>query len=190
MTSEASRLRDHVRTRICKDDLLKTLESIEEVSKSLPRQLITCNLRRNIMLSFSANQKSVILSSFASTHLEHLQLPSRRRPLNQLVSTHLAFRINAKLSSSTLVDSYASSTHFVITAMMVETNDGTAVVKTNTEVFGTKRLFFVDASIHVDFPTGSTQSTIMVAAEQATARLLTLNTTLFLLEITLLQPPL
>ena len=34
--------------------------------------------------------------------------------------------------------------------MMGESNDGMAVVDTNTKVFGTDNLFVVDASIHAD----------------------------------------
>jgi len=45
---------------------------------------------------------------------------------------------------------YTQGDHFVGTTMMGESNDGTAVVDTDTKVFGTDNLFVVDASIHPD----------------------------------------
>jgi hypothetical protein len=50
------------------------------------------------------------------------------------------------VSSST----YTQGDHFVETTVMGESNNGTAVVDTNTKVFVTDNLFVVDASIHPD----------------------------------------
>lgn len=58
---------------------------------------------------------------------------------------------------------------------MGTSNDGTAVVDTDTKVFGTDNLFVVDASIHPDLPTGNTQAIVMVVAEQAAAKILALG---------------
>ncbi|KAH8648421.1 cellobiose dehydrogenase [Xylariales sp. PMI_506] len=76
---------------------------------------------------------------------------------------------------STLTD----GDHFVGTAKMGtddgRTDNGTAVVDLNTQVYGTDNLFVVDASIHPDLPTGNTQAIIMVVAEQAAAKILALD---------------
>ena len=49
---------------------------------------------------------------------------------------------------------------------------GTAVVDLNTKVYGTDNLFVVDASIFPGMTTGNPSSMIVVAAEQAAARIL------------------
>ncbi|KAH9905464.1 hypothetical protein F4778DRAFT_709125 [Xylariomycetidae sp. FL2044] len=69
--------------------------------------------------------------------------------------------------------------HFVRSAKM-GTDDGrnangTAVVDTDTKVYGTDNLFVVDASMHPDLPTGNTQAIVMVAAERAVERILALD---------------
>ncbi|PQE20329.1 GMC oxidoreductase protein [Rutstroemia sp. NJR-2017a BBW] len=69
---------------------------------------------------------------------------------------------------------YVTGDHFVGTAMMGASNDGTAVVDTDTKVFGTDNLFVVDASMHPDLPTGNTQAIVMVAAEKAAEKILAL----------------
>jgi cellobiose dehydrogenase (acceptor) len=86
---------------------------------------------------------------------------------------------NLKPSSATtgasLVGSYVSGTRFVRTAM-IGTSKESAIVDTNTKVFGTDNVFVVDASMHPDLPTGNTQSIIMVAAEAAAAKIMALQT--------------
>jgi cellobiose dehydrogenase (acceptor) len=67
---------------------------------------------------------------------------------------------------------YTQGDHFVGTAIMGTSNDGTAVVDTDTKVYGTDNLFVVDASIHPDLPTGNTQAMVMVVAEQAAAKII------------------
>lgn len=82
---------------------------------------------------------------------------------------------DATLTGASVIKDYVSGSHFVGTAMMGTTNDGTAVVDTDTKVFGTDNLFVVDASIHPDLPTGNTQAIVMVVAEQAAAKILALG---------------
>lgn len=75
---------------------------------------------------------------------------------------------------SIISDSLISGDHWVGTAKM-GTDDGrsngTAVVDTDTRVYGTDNLFVVDASIHPDLPTGNTQAIIMIVAEQAAEKI-------------------
>ncbi|KAF2670679.1 GMC oxidoreductase [Microthyrium microscopicum] len=52
------------------------------------------------------------------------------------------------------------------------TKGGTAVVDLKTKVYGTDNLYVTDASFHPDLPTGNTQAIIMIAAEEATARII------------------
>jgi cellobiose dehydrogenase (acceptor) len=54
-------------------------------------------------------------------------------------------------------------------------NGGEAVVDIDTKVYGTENLFVVDASIHADLPTGNTQAIVMVVAEKAAERILSLQ---------------
>ncbi|KAK6086019.1 linoleate diol synthase [Seiridium cupressi] len=74
---------------------------------------------------------------------------------------------------------YTTGAHFVGTAKMGtddgRTDNGTAVVDTNTQVYGTDNLFVVDGSFHPDLPTGNTQAIILVAAEQAVEKILALD---------------
>ncbi|PBP21408.1 GMC oxidoreductase [Diplocarpon rosae] len=70
---------------------------------------------------------------------------------------------------------YVQGSHFVGTTIMGEKNDGTAVVDTNTKVFGTDNIFVVDGSIHPDLPTGNTQAIVMVVAEHAAAKIIALG---------------
>ncbi|CAL3969300.1 unnamed protein product [Diplocarpon coronariae] len=70
---------------------------------------------------------------------------------------------------------YVQGSHFVGTISMGQRNDGTAVVDTNTKVFGTDNIFVVDGSIHPDLPTGNTQAMVMVVAEHAAAKIIALG---------------
>lgn len=80
---------------------------------------------------------------------------------------------------SIISENLVSGDHWVGSARMGtddgrETN-GTAVVDTNTKVYGTDNLFVVDASIHPDLPTGNTQAIIMVVAEHAAEKIVNYN---------------
>ncbi|KAH6651519.1 hypothetical protein BKA67DRAFT_637517 [Truncatella angustata] len=74
---------------------------------------------------------------------------------------------------------YTTGAHFVGTAKMGtddgRTDNGTAVVDLNTQVYGTDNLFVVDGSFHPDLPTGNTQAIILVAAEAAVEKILALD---------------
>ncbi|CZT03150.1 related to cellobiose dehydrogenase [Rhynchosporium agropyri] len=84
---------------------------------------------------------------------------------------------DSKLTGASMVakKSFASGSHFVGTAIMGETKNGSAVVDTDTKVFGTDNIFVVDASIHPDLPTGNTQAIVMVVAEHAVAKIIALG---------------
>ncbi|RDW93624.1 putative cellobiose dehydrogenase [Aspergillus mulundensis] len=69
----------------------------------------------------------------------------------------------------------AAGTHYTSTAKMGLDDgrkNGTAVVDVNTKVYGMDNLYVVDGSIHPDLSTGNIQTTIMVVAEAAAARIL------------------
>ncbi|KAK6613489.1 linoleate diol synthase [Botrytis cinerea] len=96
--------------------------------------------------------------------------------LNAAKNSTMLTPSDSTITGSSLVSSgtYVTGDHYTGTAIMGETNDGTSVVDTNTQVWGTDNLFVVDASIHPDMPTGNTQAIIMVAAEQAAQKILAL----------------
>ncbi|RDW92292.1 hypothetical protein BP5796_01686 [Coleophoma crateriformis] len=97
--------------------------------------------------------------------------------LNAAKNSTILTPSDSTATGASLVSSYVSGDHFLGTAMMGTSNDGTAVVDTDTKVFGTDNLFVVDASIHPDLPTGNTQAIVMVAAEQAAKKILALGST-------------
>ncbi|ORX92935.1 hypothetical protein BCR34DRAFT_629431 [Clohesyomyces aquaticus] len=78
------------------------------------------------------------------------------------------------VTGADIIKQFTTGAHFVSTAKMGE-DEKTAVVDTNTKVFGTDDLFVVDASMHPDLPTGNTQAIVMVAAEAAVPRILALK---------------
>ncbi|KAJ4415376.1 hypothetical protein N0V82_007371 [Gnomoniopsis sp. IMI 355080] len=70
-------------------------------------------------------------------------------------------------------DNISEGDHYVGSARMGESNDGTSVVDASTlKVWGTDNIYVVDGSIHPDLPTGNSQAIIMVAAEKATSIIL------------------
>ncbi|TGO59962.1 hypothetical protein BOTNAR_0153g00160 [Botryotinia narcissicola] len=96
--------------------------------------------------------------------------------LNAAKNSTVLTASDSTITGASLVSAgtYVTGDHFTGTAIMGETNDGTSVVDTNTQVWGTDNLFVVDASMHPDMPTGNTQAIIMVAAEQAAQKILAL----------------
>ena len=52
---------------------------------------------------------------------------------------------------------------------------GSAVVDLDTKVYGTNNMFVVDASFHPDIPTGNTQAIVMIAAEHAVKKIISLH---------------
>lgn len=94
---------------------------------------------------------------------------------NATVSASDSMALDADATPESIIaDSLISGDHWVGTAKM-GTDDGrsngTAVVDTDTRVYGTDNLFVVDASIHPDLPTGNTQAIIMIVAEQAAEKI-------------------
>ncbi|KAF2088675.1 hypothetical protein K490DRAFT_23427, partial [Saccharata proteae CBS 121410] len=82
------------------------------------------------------------------------------------------------VTAADLTSTYITGDHFVGTAKMGTDSglkNGSAVVDTNTKVYGTDNLFVVDASIHPDLPTGNTQAIVMIAAEQAAKKIIALG---------------
>ncbi|OOG00008.1 GMC oxidoreductase [Aspergillus carbonarius ITEM 5010] len=89
------------------------------------------------------------------------------------------FTLETYTNVTQILGSVSPGMHYTTTAKM-GTDDGrygngTAVVDTNTKVYGMDNLFIVDGSIHPDLPTGNIQATIMVVAEAAIARILALQ---------------
>lgn len=94
---------------------------------------------------------------------------------NATVAASASMALDADATPASIIaDSLISGDHWVGTAKM-GTDDGrsngTAVVDTDTRVYGTDNLFVVDASIHPDLPTGNTQAIIMIVAEQAAEKI-------------------
>ncbi|TLS31386.1 hypothetical protein PpBr36_02475 [Pyricularia pennisetigena] len=78
------------------------------------------------------------------------------------------------VTGAELAQSFVSGSHYVGSARMGE-DSKTAVVDTNTKVYGTDNLHIVDASIHPDVPTGNTQAIVMVVAEEAADKIIKLG---------------
>lgn len=87
----------------------------------------------------------------------------------------LSYSVAGATAASLISSSLVSGDHWVGSTKMGtddgRVDNGTSVVDTNTKVYGTDNLFVVDASIHPDLPTGNTQAIIMIAAEQAAAKI-------------------
>jgi cellobiose dehydrogenase (acceptor) len=96
--------------------------------------------------------------------------------MNQIISfaskSNSTLTISGNATAESLIRDYTTGSHFVGTAKMGTTNDGTSVVDTRTKVWGTDNLYVVDASMHPDLPTGNTQAMVMVAAEHAVQMIL------------------
>lgn len=71
------------------------------------------------------------------------------------------------------LDNISEGDHYIGSARMGESNDGTSVVDASTlKVWGTDNIYVVDGSIHPDLPTGNSQAIIMVVAERAASVIL------------------
>ncbi|ROW06323.1 hypothetical protein VPNG_07498 [Cytospora leucostoma] len=92
--------------------------------------------------------------------------------LDMVNSDGSPFSLNATAASLITSDNLSPGDHFVGTARMGASNDGTSVVDSNTKVWGTDNIYVVDASMHPDLPTGNTQAIVMVAAEHAAKKIL------------------
>ncbi|KAI4731360.1 FAD/NAD(P)-binding domain-containing protein [Aureobasidium sp. EXF-10728] len=89
---------------------------------------------------------------------------------NSTLTLDAGLTASSNVTGADLIKTFTTGSHFVGTAKM-GTDDGrkggSAVVDTDTKVYGTDNLFVVDASFHPDLPTGNTQAIVMVAAEAA-----------------------
>jgi cellobiose dehydrogenase (acceptor) len=111
--------------------------------------------------------------------------------LNKLLSRGTGYSLVKPTNVSSLIETYSPGNHYVGTNRLgldSGLNNGTAVVDLNTKVYGTDNLvstpshaseisanslqYIVDGSIHPDLPTGNIQTTIMVVAEAAIARIM------------------
>ncbi|KAI6287658.1 hypothetical protein MCOR28_000436 [Pyricularia oryzae] len=82
--------------------------------------------------------------------------------------------VKPNVTGAELAQSFVSGSHYVGSARMGE-DSKTAVVDTNTKVYGTDNLHVVDASIHPDVPTGNTQVAVMIVAEGAAEKIMKMN---------------
>lgn len=93
----------------------------------------------------------------------------------------MSYQTASATVDSIISDNLISGDHWVGSARMGtddgREDNGTAVVDTDTKVYGTDNLFVVDASIHPDLPTGNTQAIIMVVAEQAAQKIVDYSVT-------------
>lgn len=81
--------------------------------------------------------------------------------------------ITSSASELIATDNISEGDHYVGSARMGESNDGTSVVDASTlKVWGTDNIYVVDGSIHPDLPTGNSQAIIMIAAEKASSIIL------------------
>ncbi|KAH8889610.1 GMC oxidoreductase [Thozetella sp. PMI_491] len=96
--------------------------------------------------------------------------------LNRLIGftqqSNSTLSLAGNATAASLMQDYTTGSHFVGSARMGTSNDGSSVVDTNTKVWGTDNLYIADASIHPDLPTGNTQAIVMVVAEQAAVKIL------------------
>ncbi|KAI5479089.1 GMC oxidoreductase [Pseudohyphozyma bogoriensis] len=79
----------------------------------------------------------------------------------------------ANISSADLAaNTWTSGYHWLSTARMGISNNGSCVTDVNTKVYGTDNIFVVDGSFHPDLPIGNTQAVIALAAEHAWPKIL------------------
>jgi cellobiose dehydrogenase (acceptor) len=113
--------------------------------------------------------------------------------LNKLLSRGTGYSLVTPTNVTSLIETYSPGNHYVGTNRLgldSGLNNGTAVVDLNTKVYGTDNLvsttspsseisanflqYIVDSSIHPDLPTGNIQTTVMVVAEAAVARIMSI----------------
>lgn len=68
--------------------------------------------------------------------------------LNAASNSSILTYSESDVTAASIIENVISGDHFVGTAQMSASNDGTGVVDTDTKVWGTDNLFVVDASIH------------------------------------------
>ncbi|KAJ5100257.1 hypothetical protein N7456_006309 [Penicillium angulare] len=129
------------------------------------------------VLGIDKNQKTVIEKS------PYLQTAGDRVAARSFIQSLIddfnapssGFELETYTNVSSIISTLSPGMHYTSTAKM-GTDDGrkggSSVVDVNTKVYGMDNLFVVDGSIHPDLPTGNIQTTIMVIAEAAAARIL------------------
>ena len=116
--------------------------------------------------------------------------------LQKLLSRGTGYSLVTPTNVTALLDGLSAGSHYVGTTKIGTDSgleNGTAVVDLDTKVYGTDNLvspfptntlsrpttntsqFIVDGGIHADLPTGNLQTTIMVVAEAAVAKILALE---------------
>ncbi|PLB46547.1 FAD/NAD(P)-binding domain-containing protein [Aspergillus steynii IBT 23096] len=98
-----------------------------------------------------------------------------KQMIRDITAPGTGLKLTTNLNESAIIDSMTPGIHYTSTAKMGTDsglNGGSSVVDTNTKVYGMDNLYVVDGSIHPDLPTGNIQSTIMIVAEAAAARIL------------------
>ncbi|KAJ5149087.1 FAD/NAD(P)-binding domain-containing protein [Penicillium atrosanguineum] len=129
------------------------------------------------VLGLDSNQNTVIEKS------PYMQTADDRRAarsfiqqlVNDIQNPSTGFKLETNLNTTAILASQSPGMHYTGTAKMGTDNgleNGTSVVDVNTKVYGMDNLYVVDGSIHPDLPTGNIQTTIMIIAEAAAARIL------------------
>lgn len=152
------------------------------------------------ILGIDSTQKTVIEQSpYLSTAGDRAAARAFvQQMINDITAPGNGLQLITNLNVSAIIDSMTPGIHYTGTAKMGLDSgllNGSSVVDTNTKVYGMDNLvsfidasrsavgracgltesslqFIVDGSIHPDLPTGNIQSTIMIVAEAAAARIL------------------
>ncbi|OQD81869.1 hypothetical protein PENANT_c024G06166 [Penicillium antarcticum] len=138
---------------------------------------LTHGLTSSGILGLDASGNTVIEKS------PYLQTSSDKKAAHMFVSKMVreitnpstGFELVTNTNVSAILNALSPGNHYTTTAKLGNDDGrkgGSSVVDLNTKVYGTDNLFVVDGSIHPDLPTGNIQTTIMVVAEAAAARIL------------------
>ncbi|KAG7130112.1 Cellobiose dehydrogenase like protein [Verticillium longisporum] len=99
--------------------------------------------------------------------------------LSRQPNSPISFSGGKNATAQVVLDTPVQSGIQMVGSAKMGTDDGreggSAVVDLNTKFYGTDNLFVVDASFHPDLSTGNTQAIVMVAAEHAVKKIITLH---------------
>ncbi|KAI9039674.1 FAD/NAD(P)-binding domain-containing protein [Aspergillus affinis] len=129
------------------------------------------------VLGIDSNQKTVFEQSpYMQTQGDKAAAHAFvQQMINDITAPGTGLQLLTYLNASAIIDGMTAGNHYTSTAKMGTDSGlhgGSSVVDTNTKVYGMDNLYVVDGSIHPDLPTGNIQTTIMVVAEAAAARIL------------------
>ncbi|KAK1149029.1 hypothetical protein N8T08_007706 [Aspergillus melleus] len=129
------------------------------------------------VLGVDTNQKTVFEQSpYLQTQEDKVAARAFvQQMINDITAPGTGLQLITNLNASAIIDAMTVGIHYTSTAKMGTDSGlhgGSSVVDTNTKVYGMDNLYVVDGSIHPDLPTGNIQSTIMIVAEAAAARIL------------------